>query len=608
MANRRNTAALVGLCLVVTALYLPFLGHPFQYDDAHTVVANPALWQPDAWRNALAGTMRSSGEVPSAHYRPLTYLTYWGTLRTAGASPTAFHAINLVLHLLNTCVLLILLQDLVHDRRVAFLAAALFAFHPAVSEAVLYTSARATLLSSLGMLAALVCYHRARQRQARGESSRWWWTGWATAAIAALLAKETSVVLPILCLAMDHTTQPRDRTTDWVNWRVHFAAFGAVATFVLWLGLRPHMLPAFTAPNVWRYAAGVIDQSGAIALAIRLFVLPWPLSVDHVLPVWPRTGAVWLFILTGTWCAFAVIAFFSSSPTRRLVGFFALWVVIVALPTTFWPLNVPFQEHRAYLQHASLAALAALGLIRLFDASRIGRTAATAVAAAAVIVGGWLVIEQGRRWSDPVALWEHARRTTPESFRSQTNAGLALAAAGRWDEADIALTAALTLNPDYSPALVARGLAAHRRGNRAAAARDYARAVALRPDYVPALFNLGLLAQEAHDPVSAEGWYRRALAVNPLHPGALLNLGALLVTHQRFAEAAPLFATARTVSSDSPEVLYYSGVAAEREGRTAEAVTYYGRARDLALAAGLTALAADAATRLALLGLAGSAP
>lgn len=602
-SNPRHTAALIGLCLVAAFLYLPFLGHPFQYDDQHTIVENPALRQPDAWVRALAGTMRSSGEVLSGHYRPLTYLTYWITLRIAGPSPTAFHAVNLALHLLTTGLFLLLVRDLVRDRRVAILAAALFALHPAVSEAVLYASARATLLSSFCVLAALVCYLRARQHQAAGDSSAGWWTGWAVASLAALLAKETSVVLPLLCLAMDSTMQIRDRRIGGrATWAPHLAAFGAILAFVLWLGLWRHMTAALTAPDrVSHYAGVVIQQISAIVMAVRLFVLPWPLAVDHLLPVWPEPGAVLPVLLVAGWCVFGLIAFCSRVPMRRRAGFFALWVLVVALPTTLWPLNVPFQEHRAYLQHAALAALAALGMIHLIDTQRVGRTAAAVAGAAALTVGSWLIIQQGLRWGDPVQLWDHARRTAPTSFRSHTNAGLALAAAGRWDDAGSALAAALTLNPDYPPALVARGVTAQRRGDRAAAATDYKRAAALRPEYVPALFNLGLLAQEAHDPASAEQWYRRVLTINPLHADTLLNLGVLLLSQHRIAEAAPLFVTARSVSPPAPEVLYYSGILAEARGHAPDALAYYRLARQTALAGNRDALARDAQARLSAL-------
>ncbi len=602
-SDRLGTFALFGLCLVAGLLYSPFIDHPFQYDDEHTIVANAALWQPGAWKAAFTGTMASSGEVLSGHYRPLTYLTYWTTLRLAGPSPSAFHAVNLILHLSAGGLLLILVRKLALDRRVAVLTAGLFALHPAVSEAVLYASARATLLSSVFMLAALVCYAQARSGQAAGHSSAGWWAGWAVLGLAALLAKETSVVLPVLCVAMDSiVSEHNERPSGWRRWGPHAAAFGVILGFAAGFGVwRAATSALATTDAVSRYIAVVVGQISAMAMAIRLFVFPWPLTVDHSLPAWPEPGALLLVSLVGAWGVAGLVGLSSPAPAWRRAGFFALWVIIIALPTTLWPLNVPFQEHRAYLQHAGLAALTALGAARLLEARWVGRTVPALVGAAALIASSWLIIDQGRRWSDPVRLWDHARLTAPSSFRAQTNAGLALAAAGRWDEAEAALATALALNPDYPPALTARGVTAHRRGDRAAARVDYERSVRLKSDYVPALYNLGLLAQESQEPdapVAAEEWYRRALAVNPRHRDSLLNLGVLLLGHQRTEEAAAVLTAARSVSPDAPEVLYYSGVAAERQGRFGDAHAYYRRASETARASGRTALARDVQTRL----------
>jgi tetratricopeptide (TPR) repeat protein len=594
--------------LLAIVLYAPFLTHPLQYDDTHTIVANAALQQPDAWREALTGTLRSSGEIQSGHYRPLTYLSYWLTIRLVGLTPAAFHGVNLALHLLASWLLMILIRDLTEDRRVAVLAAALFALHPAVSEAVLYASARATLLSSLFMLAALVCYVRARRQipppplLQRGGTG--WWAGWAAFGLAALLSKESAVVLPLLCLAADRLRDDRNapNAATWARWGPHVAAFGALVAFAAWLGLWRPVASAWAGPDALvRYLGIVVDQIAAIGLAIRLFIVPWPLTVDHPLPAWPAPDAIGLTTLAGLCAVAGAAGLASRAAAMRRAGFFALWVIIIALPTTLWPLNVPFQEHRAYLQQAALAALVALGVVRLLDTGAPARRTAVMIALAIVTAWGWVIVDQGRAWSDPVRLWDRARHAAPASFRAHTNAGLALAAAGRWDEAELALTSALARNPDYPPALTARGVVAQRAGRRDTARADYERAARLRPDYLPVLFNLGLLAQETNDPVAAEQWYRRALATNPLHGDSLINLGALLLTQNRINDADTVLTAARRASPHSPEALYYSGVIAQRQGRADDAGAWYRAAADTARAAGKTALADDATARLAAL-------
>jgi tetratricopeptide (TPR) repeat protein len=594
-AVRRLRTSLWSWLLLAIVLYLPFLSHPFQYDDAHTIVANAALQQPDAWRAALTGELRSSGEIQGRHYRPLTYLSYWLTLQVAGVTPTAFHGVNLALHLLAVWLLMLLIRDVTGDQRLAVLAGALFALHPAVSEAVLYASARATLLSSLFMLAALVCYVRARR-----EAGFRWWAGWAGFGLAALLSKESAIVLPVLCLALDRVIDHRHaRAAAWLRWGPHLAAFAALAAFAVWLGLWRSAAETWAGPDAFaRYLGVVAHQTAAIGLAIRMFLAPWPLTVDHPLPAWPDPAALGLIALAGLCAAAGIAGLAARPPAARRAGFFALWVVIVALPTTLWPLNVPFQEHRAYLQHAGLAALVAAGLARLLDAGALKPRGAAAVAAVVAAAWGWLIVDQGRAWSDPVRLWERARLAAPASFRAHTNAGLALAAAGRWTEAESALSTALALNPDYAPAVTARGVALQRAGRRDAARADYERAARLRPDYLPVLYNLGLLAHEANDLAGAEQWYRRALAVNPLHHDSLLNLSALLIAQHRLDEADALLAAARRAAPGSPEARYYSGVVAERQGRADDARAFYQATADAARLAGKNALADDAQARL----------
>src|SRR5574341_419913 len=316
---RVERLAALGVLFLAATAYAPSLSHPFQYDDLHTIVDNARLHQPDAWREAFAGTLPSSSEVPSRHYRPLTYLSYWITLQVVGPSPTAFHAVNLALHLINVGLALTLLRTLIRDRGIALLAAALFALHPAVSEAVLYASARATLMSSLFMLAALVCYARARGRQSAGQPSGAWWVGWAAAALAALLSKETGIVLPLLCLAMDHVVVDGDTPiTGWSRWGPPVAAGAALTVLLIWMGPWQHAAAALAAPDaVSRYWAVVATQIGAIGMAIRLFVLPWPLSAAHPVAPWPDPCAVLLTGLVGAWCALAVFALASRVPAAR---------------------------------------------------------------------------------------------------------------------------------------------------------------------------------------------------------------------------------------------------------------------------------------------------
>jgi tetratricopeptide (TPR) repeat protein len=597
-------AAVAALLLVTTLVYAPSLNHPFQYDDGHTLAANAALRQPGAWRAAFTGTSLSSAETAGGHYRPLTYLSYWATFRLAGPSPIGFHAGNLALHLVAVSLLIVVVGRLTGDGRVGFVAGAIAALHPAQSEAVLYASSRAGLLAAVGSLSALWCLIRAREAPLAGRAALGWTAGLLLLAVLALLSKETAAALPFLCFAADRfVLLDRSRAISaWTRWAPYALLAVGLAVYAGMTGLWRPAIAAFGTPGaVGRYTGVVVQQVEAIGLALRLFLIPWPLSVDHPLPAWPAPGAVLLWALALLPAGFGAVAARSSSPSPRAAGLFAVWALVVALPTLLWPLNVPFQEHRAYLQDAGLAALAALGLIRLIDARPVLRRPAVAAGALVATLFSWTVVERGRAWADPVALWSGAASRAPGSYRAQANAGLAFAAAGRWDEAERALTAALVISPDYPPALVVQGVAAQRRGDRDAARAAYLRALDVAPGYVPALYNLGLIAQASNNLADAERWYRRALAVNPLHTESLLNLSALLLVQRRWDEADTALRAARAASPDSPGARYHSGVLAELTGAPDTARRFYQDAERLATTTGNSSLADAARARLAAL-------
>src|SRR5919108_299351 len=80
----------------------------------------------------------------------------------------------------------------------AFAAAALFAVHPLMTEAVGYISARADVLCTTFLLITLLCYRAAVVRH-----SSWWLAGSGLTTLLAIGTKETAAVLPLLTIAYD---------------------------------------------------------------------------------------------------------------------------------------------------------------------------------------------------------------------------------------------------------------------------------------------------------------------------------------------------------------------------------------------------------------------
>jgi len=131
--------------------------------------------------------------------------------------------------------------------------------------------------------------------------------------------------------------------------------------------------------------------------------------------------------------------------------------------------------------------------------------------------------------------------TSPEGERERRLAFAdALAAMGRFTEAEAAYEALLAAAPDFAPAWTHLGSLHQRRGRADKAAWCHGQAVALAPDLAPAHTNLSVALTTLGRLAEAEAAARQALALRPDWPVAYCNLAVPLRLQGRFDEAAAL--------------------------------------------------------------------
>ena len=97
-------------------------------------------------------------DAVEGHYWPLLYTTFWIEHKLWGFAPPGYHALNLVLHFVNTALLWRLLLRMGVPG--AWFAAALFAVHPLHVESVAWVISRKDLLSALFYLTAFFMWIR----------------------------------------------------------------------------------------------------------------------------------------------------------------------------------------------------------------------------------------------------------------------------------------------------------------------------------------------------------------------------------------------------------------------------------------------------------------
>lgn len=597
----------------VLAAHSGALNGGFHYDDVFAIVENPAVRSWDLPRYFVSANAVIS-ETNAAGYRPLTVASLALNYRLGGVSPVGYLLTNLLVHLAVSWMVFIVGRRLLGDWRWAWVAALAFALHPVNSEAVNYSVARSSLLSTLWMLVAFWAFLRGRLAGTIG------WHGLGLAAfLAALLSKESAValVIPLAAYPWLSTRWERARTQgehgaadrptgyrDVIPYLVLAAAYVAFWSTMTRGGIRP---PGPAVYPAWTFAE-------VVARSLALWVWPWPLGLDHPLTFLQRFDpalAVTLAVFGVAWLA-AVIAGIRRAPfaTWASVWIAAGFVPLAPLP---WLTTVGLlQENRLTFSAVALAWLTARSgqaLVVRLRRSAWGVSAVRWLAAplGLVLVLGAVGLDRMRSavWNDDARLWEEVVNRSPGNLLARINLGSAYMERKDFDRAEAEFRRVTVLAPDYPRAYYNLGLLAlrreryddargyflqtadvapgyteayhilgtealkHRRFDEARAA--FQRAVALHPADAKAHAQLGLIAQRTGDDVTAETEYLTALRDDPGNREVLNNVGEIYLRRRDWARALDVLTAALDRDPGFLEAAYNRGVALAGLGRRDEA-------------------------------------
>lgn len=436
--SHRLFYGLLAVLAVVTA-YSNCLTNGFHFDDIPVIQSNLYLQKlgniPRFFKAASTFTSTSG----NAAYRPLTAASFavdyaWG----GGLNPAAFHATQLLLHLLTGAGVFLLARRMLqawgspYADDLALFGAALFGLHRVNTEAVNYLTARSEILAALGVTYSLVWFiHAGRWRKS---------FLWLLPMALGSLAKPSALIFPLVLFAyLALVPQPpapqRDLATVLRTLRYFLPALLLAAGLFFFInamggphlnyGHMPRMIFLQSQPRSWIYY-------------LRLFVFPWPLSMDYGwLPVlhWRDAqviGNAGALLLLGV----AAVGYAWRRPfPGRLFLFGTVWFAASLLPSSsIFPLIELMREYRLYLPSAGLCicviALAAeLGAWLL--PHRGGRSLLLLAGAALLGFQGVGTYQRNRVWRTDYTLWKSAVEASPENGRAWLGLAIAYLDAGQ---------------------------------------------------------------------------------------------------------------------------------------------------------------------------------
>src|SRR2546425_89496 len=468
-----------GLLAMVSIVYGNHFQNGFHFDDSHTVIDNPyirdlhnlSLFFKDA---------RTFSTLPSNRtYRPLVSASLAIDYALGrGYNPAYFHASTFFWFLLQLALMFVLflkigdasIQD-PGNHWIALFAAALYGLHPAIAETMNYVIQRADLYSTLGVIAALVCYIRAPRLRKFGL--------YLLPFVAALLSKPPAMVFPAILYVYVWLFEEEKAAPALVRCVPAIAVAAGIAGFMA--VMTP---PTFNAGSYSAYAYRLTQPLVALRY-FRTFFIPDHLTADS------DFAPVSSIVQDEAWLGFVfVIAVFiaaiwtSRKREWRPVAFGLWWFLIALIPTAVFPLAEVENDHRMFFPFVGLtfAVSCAAGRWIIRRAPHGWFRAATAAAGIVVLSAcAWGTRQRNDVWHTDESLWYDVTVKSPKNGRGLMNYGLTQMEKG-----------------DYLRA------------------RDYFnRALPYTPNYYLLYVNLGIVNGALHDDIAAEQHFNRAIQLAP---------------------------------------------------------------------------------------------
>jgi hypothetical protein len=432
--SRIDRAAAWVLLVAVGAAWVDSFGGRFQHEDFDAVLNAPQATSLAAWLAAQ----------PSPF--PLLSLSY-ALNHVCGAGLAGYHAVNLLIHAINAVLVYAVLRRLTHredivfrdQRLAAFLAAAVFALHPAQVEAVTYVSGRSMSLGTLFALLSILLWLRGREY----EDLRDLHLRSPLAMAVGLLAAGFVAVVPLALLLVARLQAARGPWQRYalresaVHWLLAVAAVGIGAY------TSRESLPALANVDAQDLLAAEAAQAQSLAAVAANLVRIDRLNADPAPATALAPDAANLAVAgaVGLLFVFGLLAV----PRRPVLAFSVLWFFAWFVPAAAETGTV----HDRHLHVAMIGPALGVARVLLRLTPRFVQWALVAVLLAGL---GTATFQRNVVYADEIAYWRDAADKAPHNARALARLGHALALACREADATRALQAALEHEPQHAQA------------------------------------------------------------------------------------------------------------------------------------------------------------
>jgi hypothetical protein len=445
------------LALITLAVFSPVLWNGFiSFDDDIFVYANSNIASGINFE-VVRWAFTTGYE---ANWVPLSILSHAFDVQLFGLNPAGHHAVNLLLHIANSCLLFLFLKRATGLPWQSAAVAFLFALHPLHVESVAWVAERRDVLSTFFMMLTLywyTCYTENKSARLYCLSLLFFVLG--------LLSKPMLVSLPILLLLLDWWPLNRTACSERSGqWKILLQLFTEKIPFYL-LSLCSSIITYRVQQAVGELPQGytLVSRLGksCIAYTTYLYKTIWPVDLAVLYPFskYPPSNlkimasVIILVIITA-----AVLLFYKRYPFL-ITGW--LWFFVTLLPVIGL---IQIGQHTVadrytYVPLTGLFIIVVWGLSRLLEQWRYRNIFLSGAAVCAIAAMSWLTVIQLHHWRNSETLFTHTLNVTEGNWVIHNNLGLVYLDQGRLDDAFRHFNLSIVAKPSYSFAYLNLGAA-----------------------------------------------------------------------------------------------------------------------------------------------------
>jgi len=431
LVARRPWLSYLLVLVVGGSLYAQALGYGFTYMDDYFFFREDRAYLSDPG-NIVATFSQDDfsflGKLSGGlYYRPVLWVSFILESQLDGTPTCLRHGVNVLLHLVASCLLLLLLTRLGCRRDLSLFLALVFAAHPALVPAVAWIPGRNDSMLAifvLGMALSLLSFL---------ERERWTTLSlvlvcWALALFTKESAIACAVVVPLLVatrLAPGQSSLSFPRKVLMV---------GFLAVIPIWAMMRVsalHGFPLFLSKVISNIPMGIV-YIGKTFVPIGLSPIPSLTTLSLVIGVVAALGVL-------------ALAWISRDRLVGPLGVGLLWYGAFLFPALLAPEQTSGLEHRLYVPMIGMCI--ALASARWPARLSLPQPLRAPLAGALLIAFGTLTVARLPDYAGPIPFWNSAAHTSPRPAEALKVLANHYYRAEQLDEAEQACRRALSLVP-----------------------------------------------------------------------------------------------------------------------------------------------------------------